>query len=298
MLRKWLFGTVFSSLAGAAAAEVPKVATDIPPVHALVSRVMDGAGEPLLILPVGASPHVYAMRPSEAAALEGSDVVFWVGEELTPWLTGALSTLAGDALTVPLLQAEGVERRPYRWGGEADDGHGHSHAAGATDPHAWFDPEAARVWLGVIAETLADADPENAALYAANAEAAQADLDDLITELSGTLAGASEADLIVYHDALQYFEPRFGLTAIGAMTNGEAAPGPRQLQALRELAAGTPHACIVMEPIATPGLGQAVAEGSGAKIVEIDTMGRELTAGPGYYGDLMRSIAGGLAGCS
>ena len=43
----------------------------------------------------GATPHGYAMRPSEAAALEDADIVVWIGPDLTPWLEDAIGTLAG-----------------------------------------------------------------------------------------------------------------------------------------------------------------------------------------------------------
>ena len=84
-----------------ALAEPPRVVTDIPPVHSLTARVMQGVAEPALLLPPGASPHGYAMRPSEAALLQRADVVFWVGAGLTPWLDRAMTTLG----TVVLLLA-------------------------------------------------------------------------------------------------------------------------------------------------------------------------------------------------
>ena len=59
-----------------ASADVPQVATDIPPVHSLVSQVMGDLGTPKLIVPPGTSPHGYAMRPSEARALQNADVTF------------------------------------------------------------------------------------------------------------------------------------------------------------------------------------------------------------------------------
>jgi len=62
-------------------AAAPRVVADIPPVHALAAEVMRGVGAPDLILPPGAHPHDYAMRPSEAALLGDADVVFWIGED-------------------------------------------------------------------------------------------------------------------------------------------------------------------------------------------------------------------------
>jgi zinc transport system substrate-binding protein len=113
-------------LAGSAFAEVPRVATDIAPVHSLVARVMGDLGTPDMVIAQGASPHGYSLRPSEAAALQEADVVFWIGEDLTPWLEDAIETLAGDATVTTLLEADGVELLPFREGAlfEAHD-HGH-----------------------------------------------------------------------------------------------------------------------------------------------------------------------------
>jgi zinc transport system substrate-binding protein len=111
----------------AALADVPRVAVDIAPVHSLVARVMDGVGAPDLVIPPGASPHEYSLRPSEARALQEADLVFWVGEDLTPWLEGAVETLAEGAEVTALLEADGVARLSFREDAlfEAHD-HGHA----------------------------------------------------------------------------------------------------------------------------------------------------------------------------
>ena len=62
-----LIGGVFSA---PAFADAPKVVADIAPVHGLVSQVMGDLGTPDLLMRQGSSPHGYAMRPSEAAALQ------------------------------------------------------------------------------------------------------------------------------------------------------------------------------------------------------------------------------------
>jgi len=103
-------------LAGTALADVPNVAVDIAPVHSLVARVMQGVGDPSLIVAPGASPHEYSLRPSEAGALQEADLVFWVSPNLTPWLEGAIETLAGDATIIELIEVEGTTELPFREG--------------------------------------------------------------------------------------------------------------------------------------------------------------------------------------
>lgn len=103
-------------LAAPAAADVPHVVTDIAPVHSLVSQVMAGVGTPELLIEPGASPHHYAMKPSEAGMLSEADVVFWIGEAQSPWLEDTLGTLAPDAVTVEMLEVPGTHILPVREG--------------------------------------------------------------------------------------------------------------------------------------------------------------------------------------
>jgi zinc transport system substrate-binding protein len=133
-------------LASAAWSDVPRVATDIAPVHSLVSRVMAGVGEADLIVPAGATPHEYSLRPSEASALQEADLVFWIGPDLTPWMEDAIETLASDATVSTLMEVDGTIELPFRENAlfEAhshaeDDDHGHEHGDhdhAATQDHA------------------------------------------------------------------------------------------------------------------------------------------------------------------
>lgn len=106
--------TAMCLLATQASADVPNVVTDIAPVHSLVARVMQGVGEPTLVMQQGASPHGYSLRPSEARALQNSDLVVWVGEDLSPWLEGAIESLASDAHSLELLHSEGAKILNFR----------------------------------------------------------------------------------------------------------------------------------------------------------------------------------------
>ncbi len=121
-------------LGGTALADVPNVAVDIAPVHSLVARVMEGVGTPDLIVPAGASPHEYNLRPSEAAALQEADLVFWIGEDLSPWMEGAVETLADGATVTTLLEADGTVLFDFR-----EDALFEAHDHGDEDAHGHDD---------------------------------------------------------------------------------------------------------------------------------------------------------------
>lgn len=89
-----LCALVLSVSVAAAWSDTPRIVTDVPPVHSLAARVMEGVGTPDLLVDGATSPHDFAMRPSQAAALAEADLVIWVGAALTPALAGSLSALA------------------------------------------------------------------------------------------------------------------------------------------------------------------------------------------------------------
>ena len=301
-------------------ADVPKVTVDIAPVHSLVSKVMNGIGKPDLIIPAGASPHEYQLKPSNAQSLEDADIVFWIGEDLTPWLEKGLSSLAQDSSITSLLGVDGIELLTFREGAlfeahdhddhddhdhgkkkhddhdDHDDHEGHAH--GEHDPHAWLSPQIAKVWLNVVAAKLSEVDPDNAAKYFSNAKSARDNIDSLVSELNSVLDPIREKKFVVFHDAYQYFERDFGISASGAISLGDASdPSPSRLAEIRKRVVDEAVECVLAEPQYNQGLVKAVIEGTEAKTTVIDPLGVNLEAGPSLYENLIRNLATNLAKC-
>jgi len=280
-------------------AEVTVVAS-IAPLHSLASRVMQGAGTPHLLLPPGASPHDYALRPSDAAALQGAGLVIRVGPQLEPWLDRPLASLAEGARILQLDQVPGLTLLPFREGLDFGGG-GHDHSAdagGVIDPHLWLDPENARLWLDAIAGALSASDPANRDLYLANAAAARAEIADLQATIDTRLAPLRGRRFIVFHDGFHYFEHRFGIEAAGAVSLGDGrAPGPARVAAIRALIIETGALCLFTEPQLRSALAATVIEGTPARIGLLDPLGATLEPGPGLYPALLDGLAEGMADC-
>ena len=302
-------------------ADIPKVTVDIAPVHSLVSKVMNGVGKPDLIIPAGASPHEYQLKPSNAKSLQNADIVFWIGEDLTPWLEKGLSSLAQDASITSLLEVNGVELLSFREGAlfeahdhgedhDDHDDHDHDkkkhddhddhddHAHGEHDPHAWLSPQIAKIWLNVIAAKLSEVDPDNAAKYFSNAKSARDNVDSLVSEVNSILDPIRDKKFVVFHDAYQYFERDFGISASGAISLGDASdPSPARLSEIRRRVVDEAVQCVLAEPQYDPGLVKSVVEGTDAKTTVIDPLGVSLETGPNLYENLIRNLATNLAKC-
>lgn len=304
MLKRALSLAALTLLLSGPATAAPKVVASIKPIHSLVSAVMAGLGEPGLIVKGAASPHTYSLRPSDAAALESADIVFWTGHGLELFLANALDTLAPRAEQVELAEAPGLVLLPLREGGafephsHGDEDHDHDHDHGESDMHFWLDPENARLMVSYIATVLAEADPENAAVYDANAEAELLRLDALEAELRHKLAPLAGKPFLVFHDAYQYFEHRFGLDVAGTVTvSPEIMPGAARIDQLRSRVKELDATCVFAEPNFEPAIIGAIIEDTGARAGTLDPEGSALIEGPDLYPDLLRGLADGLADC-
>jgi len=276
-------------------ADVPGVVVDIAPVHSLVAQVMGDVGAPQLLVAPRSSPHSYALRPSQAHGLQNADLVIWIGPELTPWLSQPMANLAGGADQIALADHPATRTLELRGNHDhEEDQHGHG---GDIDPHVWLDPENASAWLPVIAEMLAGIDPANAAIYRANADAAQDRLTEVTAELARTLEPVKNRPFITLHDAFQYFEARFGLVSAGALTLGDAGgASPARVALLQDTVAGQGIHCAFREPQFDDRLLLAVA-GDTLQIGTLDPIGSTLQPGPDLYTGLLRDMAQSLASC-
>lgn len=273
----------------------PRVVVTILPVHSLVAAVMEGVGEPRLLLPAGASPHSYALLPSDAQALTEADLIVWVGPDLEPFLQKSLRTLARRAATMQLtalpdLTLLGTDPQHVHAGHEGGD---HRH-----DPHLWLDPVNAMAIVEAVQAQLAALDPANTDVYRANAERQQQRLHALDRELQAATAPLQGMRFLVFHDAYRYFTERYGLASIGALTlSPDRLPGARTVAAARDRIRRGQVRCVFREPQFEPSIAEAIVRGTGARVGTLDPIGADLLPGPDAYIQLLRNLASSLHAC-
>lgn len=304
--------------APAMAADTVRVVATIKPVHALAAAVMGEVAAPGLLVRGGGSPHAYALKPSDARALQEARVVIRVGENLEAFLSRAIASLAANATVVSFAGTPGLTLYTARAGGlwethdhaehahhdahENGDGHaGHAHDErphGDYDPHIWLDPENAGLIAAHLADVLGRAYPEHAETFRANARALRQRLDKLDAELRAATAPLGNKPFILFHDAYRYFEERYGLNAAGAITlSPERPPGARRLSEIRARIRKLGATCVFAEPQFEPELVNMLIEGTQARRGTLDPLGARLEPGPELYFTLMRNLAAGFAAC-
>ena len=303
-IQTYLITLVFSvfSIISSANAEV-RVVTSIKPIHSLVSYIMEGVGKPDVIVDGYNSPHGFSLKPSHAKMLENADLVIWVGEDLEAFLEKPLETIAKKAKNIELMNLKRIKKLEFREKNifeelddhkEKDDHEGHNH--GEHDPHVWLDPMNAKVIIKEITKQLIKLDSTNGSVYKSNSKKALAELDELIKDIKSDLD--KNLRFVVFHDAYQYFENRFGVQVLGTLTvNTDVMPGAKQLSEIREVIEHEKVICLFSEPQFNPAIIKSIAKDTNVKIGILDPLGAKLDKGKELYFDLLKQMASSFKGC-
>ena len=298
---------LFSFIA-TAKAEI-KVVTSIKPIHSLASYIMDGVGSPDVIVDGYSSPHSFQLKPSHAKMLENADIIFWIGEGLENFLEKPLDTISKKAKKIEFLEVKGIKKLKFRDKNifdehdhdehkhEEDEHEGHDdHGHGEYDPHIWLDPENAKLMVKVITKELSELDSKNASVYEMNSKKALSDLDKLIKKVKKDTN--KDLRFVAFHDAYHYYEDRFGINLLGALTvNPDVLPGAEQLAEIREVIEHEKVNCIFSEPQFNPDIIKSIAKDTGIKTGVLDPLGANLDKGKNLYFDLIKNISTSFKGC-
>ena len=285
-------------LSFSAAAATPSVVTSVKPLQLIAAAVLDGIAEPEVLLPPTASPHNYALRPSDRRRIASADRLYWVGPDLERFLQHLLDSQPGARR---LDQLPGLTLRSYAGDHHEHGAHGHDdhdHAPGTIDPHIWLSTANAGVIARWMAADLAQLHPEHAARLQANAADFSARLEQLQSALQEQLQPLAGKPYFVFHDAYGYLEDSVGLRPLGVFSlSVEVQPGARHLHDLRQQLTAAGPSCVFLEPqfpterVATLSTGLAVHE------AELDPLGMTLPTAAGSYEQLMIALGNALAGC-
>lgn len=280
-------------------ASKPLIISTIKPVQALVYAVVgkNPAQFTLLqLLPDGASPHHYALRPSDQRHLNSASAVFYIGEGLETFLTKPLANLPPSSKAIALVNAPNIQHL-YARTEEADDAHEHA-AANSEDLHLWLNPANAIAITQEIARVLGEIDPSNQTTYQTNAQQTITHINALDAHIKQQLQGVRGKPYIAFHDAWQHFDQHYGLNFAGAVTlDASRLPGARHVQDIHQLITQQQVQCLFQEPQFPPALVKTLVEGTNIRVGEIDPLGVKLPLDENTYTALLQSAADSFQNC-
>ena len=308
----------------ASQAEV-QVVTSIKPLELLVRAVAPEDVQVTTLVPPGASPHTYTLRPSQRRALSEADAIFWIGPDMETFLE---RLLAGSDFRdrSHALNTEPGAGHPHHdhadhdedahadddhdhdhdhdhdedaHASEHDHDHGHHHDHGdGPDPHLWVDPAQALKMAHQIRDVLAGLDKMDKAELDRNLDAFEAALTAKEQAIREQLEPAKDISLFAYHSALTRFAEHYGLHLAGILTlNPELSPGARHVQEVQEKLAKANHPCLLTEPQFNRQWWLSITEGLDLTFSTWDPLAIDIPATPDGYLAFQQSIADAVMQC-
>ena len=250
-----------------------------------VRNVAGDAAEVTSIVPAGGDAHTFDPDPAKVASIADADIIFAIGSGFEPWLPDMIEASGTEAAYVE------VTRDMTLLGADHDDEENHSEDEG--DPHIWGDVSNAIASIELIGTALAEADPDNADAYRANAETyikQLHELDDAIREQVATIPEANRK-LVTSHDTFAYYAKAYGFdvigTALGSISSESGDPSAKDIATLVEdiREAGVP--AVFAENVVNPSLMQSIADEAGVELAPTlytDALGEEGSEGSTYIG--------------
>ncbi|MBX8547450.1 zinc ABC transporter substrate-binding protein, partial [Pseudomonas cichorii] len=255
--------------------------------------------------PPGASPHHYALRPSDVRRVNEVELLYWIGPDMESFLPRVIQGRKLPAVAVQSLP--GMHLRHFEADNASHDDHDHDHGVeehdhdhrpGSLDSHLWLSSVNARVIAAKMAADLSAADPDNAPRYKSNAEAFAKRLDALDTRIKSRVSAVAGKPYFVFHEAFDYFEEAYGLKHTGVFSvAAEIQPGAQHVAAMHERLKEVGKTCVFSEPPLRPRLAETLTAGLPVKLAELDALGGYTPATAQGYEQVLQKLGDDLAGC-
>jgi len=257
----------------------PRVLTSIKPLQMIAQAILGNTQQAQVLLPPGATPHHYSMRPSDMVKLNQAGVIVWLGEESENYLAKPLRKLATEKSVLNL--------EPFLVRG----------ADGYLDPHFWLSGQQALAVANAIAAHLIKFDAEHEAEYRRNLNVFNVALLQLESQLRQRLQ-EQKFHYLVYHDAYRYFEQEYGLSHRGVVSlHPEVNPGVKHLLRLQRIIETEDIRCIIAEPESNPAVLATLMAMKEMTLLMLDPLGSGISAGPNAYLVFLQGVADTFMRC-
>jgi zinc transport system substrate-binding protein len=296
----WMLLGIFLSYPSLSYGEKLRVIASIFPIADMARQVGGGDVEVTTVVPAGASPHTFEMKPSLIKTFASAKVFLMIGAGLEYW-ADQLVQFSGQKLK-PVVLSDGMtlirsadphhtesgKEAPLASNKSAHAGHADSHDFYTGNPHIWLDPHLAKTMVTRIQEALSIADPANASGYETRAKVYLDRLDSLDRSIADAVNQFKTREVISFHASWDYFAARYGLTLAGVIEKSPGRnPTPREISGIVSSIRKFGIRAVFAEPQFSPKVADVIAREAGVKVLILDPLGGETLAGRDTYLGLM-----------
>jgi manganese/iron transport system substrate-binding protein len=273
------------------AADLLDVATTVAPISSIARNIGGTRIRLRGIIPDATNSHTFEPTPSDAQTLANADLIVVNGLHLEqPTLDLAEASKRADA-RVLMLGEKAIS--PDQWLFDFS----FPESKGDPNPHLWMNPRYALRYAELLRDWFSQADPTNAAYYAANftTYADRLDALDAAIRVLTPSVPRENRKLLTYHDSWAYWAREYGFTVIGAVQASDFSdPSPQEVAHLIEqIRAEKVPAVFGSEVFPSPVLEQ-IARESGARFIDAlrddEPPGAQNSAEHTYLGMMKRDM--------
>lgn len=280
-----------------------KVITSVKPLGFITAALADGVTETQVLLPDGASPHTYSLKPSDLVKLKSADLIIWIGDDMETFLPSLLKSI--DSEKQLELTNDLKIKALLRTGHDDDeDEHEHDHASedhhhhGELDMHIWLSPKIAAVTAQIIHDKLINIYPEKSTQIDQNLTVFLKQLKETEQVIAKNLNSVQNKGYFVFHDAYGYFESEFHLNNLGSFTiNPSIQPGIKKIYEIQQELSDKNAICVFREPQFSPAIIDKLIDGTNVKASELDPLAIDIDVSKDAYCKFLLKITQQFLNC-
>ncbi|MWN05899.1 zinc ABC transporter substrate-binding protein ZnuA [Gilliamella sp. Pas-s95] len=283
-----------------------KIISSVKPIGFITEAIASGVTDTDILLPDGASPHTYYLKPSDLAKLKSAELVVWVGEDMEAFMPTILKSIDKqkqiELMVIPEINAL---LRTSHDDEEEEDNHSHDesvqdhhHQHGEYDEHIWLSPEIAKIVAQSIHDKLIKLYPNKSALIGENLNEFNIKLAETEQNIAKKLITVQNRGYFVFHDAYGYFEARFGLKKLGSFTiNPAVQPGVQKVYSIQQKLKEHQAVCVFREPQFSPAVIEKLVDGTDVRIGELNPLGTGIALSKDAYSQFLLKLTQQLLDC-
>ncbi|MFP3013434.1 MAG: zinc ABC transporter substrate-binding protein ZnuA [Arsenophonus sp.] len=304
MKKKYIFAGLLLSFLPTIYADV---VTSIRPLGFIAAAITNGVTDVHILLPHGASPHDYALKPSDLKKIKTSDFFIWVGLSLETFLEKPLAQLpTNKRITLtedPTIKAHLLKISDNSTSINNKNSHAHSHdehhSHSVYNMHIWLSPEIAYIIAKIIYHRLVALYPK----YKKQLDVNLRKFNEKLTQTDKNLAKMlllldRDKGYFVFHDAYAYFEKRYHLTSLGYFTiNPIIQPGAKRLYQIRTMLTQKKAVCVFAESQFKPAVIKTVIKGTNVQMETLDPLGSSIRLSKDSYVEFLTALSNQFKSC-
>lgn len=281
------------------------VVTSIRPLGFIAAAITNGVTEVQILLPDGASPHDYALKPSDLEKIKTADLFIWVGSNLETFLEKPLAQLPTEK-RITLAEDPAIKARLLKSSedstavnNKSSHGHHHEHHShGEYNMHIWLSPDIARIAANIIHHRLVALYPKYKKQLDVNLRKFDEKLTQTDQDIAKMLQSVGDKRYFVFHDAYGYFEKRYHLASLGYFTiNPIIQPGAQRLYQIRTMLAQKKAVCVFAEPQFRPAVIKAVIKDTDVYMGTLDPLGSGIGLSKDSYVEFLTALSNQFKSC-